>query len=113
MSGMFGEKWNRPYGEWEDSNPTINIWGAALRGLTMEQVLDGLDAVANSGATFVPTAPEFKEICLGPKEHWEHARLEASTREHNENMKRLTHNKINKEVGRDHLKKWREQWTKN
>lgn len=100
---MFGEKWNRPYGEWSDSNPTINIWGAALRGLSMEQVMVGLDAVSNSGEKFVPTAPEFKKLCVGEKQHHEHIAIQHATREFNENQKRLAHKPINKEVGREHI----------
>jgi len=99
MSGMFGDKWNRPYGEWDEKNPSIAIWGASLRGLTMDQVMFGLDAIANSGTKFVPTAPEFKEFCTGPPEHWEHARMLKHTLEFKSNQKRLAHQKINKEVG--------------
>ena len=100
---MFGEKWNRPYGEWDDKNPTIGIWGAALRGLTPEQIDTGLEAVSNSGGKFIPTAPEFKEFCTGPKEHWEHAQMRKAQREYVEGQKRLEHKKINKDVGRKHL----------
>jgi hypothetical protein len=100
---MFGTKWTNPYGEWSDTNPTIAIWGAALRGLTMEQVLFGLDSVANSGTKFVPTAPEFKEFCTGPAEHWEHARMRKADEDYEQ--LRLEHKKINKDVGREALKK--------
>ena len=103
MSGMYGEKWNRPYGEWDEKNPTIAIWGAALRGVTADQVDIGLKAVADSGSAFIPTAPEFKEFCVGKKQHHEHLAIDKATREHNENMKRITHNKINREVGKKHI----------
>jgi hypothetical protein len=113
MSGMFGSKWTNPYGEWSDDNPTIAIWGAALRGLTMEQVNLGLDSIANSGLKFVPVAPEFKEYCTGPKQHWEHARIDRATEEFDENQKRLEHCKVNREVGNKAISKIHEMLEKD
>lgn len=112
MAGMFGEKWTRPYGEWDEKNPSIGIWGASLRGLTEDEVTAGMDTIANSGAKFVPTAPEFKEFCLGPKEHWEHARMRVAQAGYDANQKRLEHKKINREVGKKHLDEMKRKFSK-
>ena len=106
MSGMFGTKWTNPYGEWNNENTTIGIWGAALRGLTMDQVSFGLDAISNSGVKFVPTAPEFKEFCVGKKREAFHIAIEQATKEFNANQKRLAHKTINKDVGQSHIDKF-------
>ena len=106
MSGMFGTKWTNPYGEWSDTNPAIPIWGAALRGLTMEQVNFGLDAISNSGAVFVPVAPEFKEFCVGQKQHHEHLAIKKATREFNNNQKLIEHKPRTRSVGKSHLDKF-------
>jgi len=112
MAGMFGTKWTGPYGEWSDDNPTIAIWGAALRGITMDQVTFGLDAISNSGLEWPPAAPKFKEYCTGPKQHWEHAAIEKATEEFDENQKRLEHCKINKDVGEKAIKEIKKQLEK-
>jgi len=86
MSALFGTKWSNPYGEWNEENKTIPIWGAALRGLTSEQVEFGLNEISNSGSTYVPTAPEFKEYCIGPKEHCEHKRMRLTEEQNKTNL---------------------------
>ena len=106
---MFGNNWTKSYGEWtpegEKQNPTIAIWGAALKDISSEQFQNGLVALSNSGSTFNPTAPQFKKMCIGDREHPEHIRVRQA------NAERLSLPKParNKEVGRAALQKFKQK----
>jgi len=114
MTGMFGGLWVNHFGEWDDGNTAIAIWGAALRGLSEDDIKKGLAAVSDAGASAfypVPTAPQFKELCRGPQEHPEHVRMSMADKYNKENRKRLRADKADpvkqKAANKDHMKKLR------
>ena len=41
----------------------IDEWAIDLGDLSMEEIEHGLNAVRNSGSTFPPSLPEFREMC--------------------------------------------------
>jgi hypothetical protein len=104
MSGLFAHKWTSTYGEWDDDNSNIAIWGSALRGVTDKQFKHGLVTVSDSGEKWPPGAPEFKLLCRGHKEHPEHAKIRIATEEFDANQKRLSHETHTPEVGNKAIK---------
>lgn len=66
---MFGHKWVSSFGE--DIDPD-KVWLATLGGVSDEQVKAGLKRLADSGAEWPPSAPEFRNMCLNDGQHWEH-----------------------------------------
>jgi hypothetical protein len=92
---MFGNQWTNSYGEWDEKNPSIAIWGAALKDISSDQFQNGLVALSNSGSTYNPTAPQFKKMCIGESAHPEHIRMTMA----NSNRKALPKPQITKEIG--------------
>jgi hypothetical protein len=113
MAGLFGSKWTSTFGEWSETNPTIAIWGAALQGLTEEQLDIGFKAVSDSGADWQPAAPKFKALCLGPANHHEHLAIIKADREFKENQKLLASKTHNREIGLAAMKKIKEDALKS
>jgi len=75
--------------------------------LSDDQIKKGLNKVCDNGSAFVPTAPEFKKLCIGGDEHWEHKVQKLAFQEA---AKRLEAPKpeINKKIGSEFLKRWKE-----
>jgi len=108
MLGMFGTRWSNQYGKWAEDNTAIPIWGATLRDITDEQLTKGLKEVSDSGSKYVPTAPEFKDMCLGPKDNWEQKAFKAQEKLHEDSQKRLEKLKAPEEVGKSAIQKMKE-----
>lgn len=68
-------------------------------GIRTEEMINvGLAHARKDPSDFLPSVGKFVTWCK-PQHHHEHLAIEMATREHNANMKRLSHNKINKDVG--------------
>lgn len=63
MGNLYGHKWVSSYGAEVDPD---KVWSYTLAGLLKEQVQAGLRAVAEGGAEWPPSAPEFRQLCLNP-----------------------------------------------
>lgn len=61
---MYGHTWASQYGA-AASGSAAETWGAALAGLSAQQLADGLRACVSSGDEFPPTAPRFRALCFG------------------------------------------------
>jgi len=64
MGAMFGHTWASQYGE-SPTGLAGDTWGAALAGVTPQQVADGLRATLALGEEFPPSAPRFRALCFG------------------------------------------------
>lgn len=60
MAQVYGNLWIKNYGVVAGDN---QAWMAGLTGLSMNQILQGLEKVATNGKTFPPTLPEFIGYC--------------------------------------------------
>ena len=71
FADLFPHRWTPVLGVWAPDNPAVNTWRSTLKGLTPKQLARGIERVRLSGATFPPSAPEFRRLCLGdiPDEH--------------------------------------------
>lgn len=108
MGSMFGHKWISSFGAEVDPD---KVWQATLRGVTPEQIKQGLAKLSASGNQWPPSAPEFRELCLTGGEHWEHRAMAHRIRETNE-MLALPKPPRNKEVGKKHLENLKQSLTK-
>ena len=61
MANLFGHKWTSSYGA--DVDPD-GVWRAALKGVSDDKVKEALNLVADSGAEWPPSAPEFRKLCV-------------------------------------------------
>ncbi|WLD56904.1 hypothetical protein NFC81_09185 [Salinispirillum sp. LH 10-3-1] len=59
---MYGHRWTSSYGTEIDPD---KIWQACLRGVTPEQIKRGMNLLAQSGAEWPPSAPQFRAMCEG------------------------------------------------
>jgi len=66
---MYGHKWVSSYGANVDPD---KIWQATLRGVDDNQIKKGFQKLAEKGDAFPPSAPEFRKLCIGETEHFEH-----------------------------------------
>ena len=78
MASLYGHKWTSSYGAEPDPD---NVWSACLRDITPEQIKGALSKLATKGQEWPPSAPEFRKMCTGEDEHWEHARMRHLTEE--------------------------------
>ena len=73
MTHIYGHKFASAYGESaiEGNNLTeaARTWSSGLRGLTGEQIANGLRECINCGASWPPTLPEFVKMCKGEGEN--------------------------------------------
>lgn len=73
MTHIYGHKFASAYGESaiEGNNLTeaAKTWASGLRGLTGEQIADGLRECINCGESWPPTLPEFVKMCKGKTEN--------------------------------------------
>lgn len=71
FADLFPHRWTPALGIWAPDNPAVNTWRSTLKGLTPKQLARGIERVRLSGATFPPSAPEFRKLCIGdiPDEH--------------------------------------------
>lgn len=69
MSSMFGHRWTSSFGDAIDPD---RVWSAALAGLDEQQVRAGMRAVMDAGDEWPPSAPEFRRLCQGRSDAWEH-----------------------------------------
>lgn len=70
MTGIYGEKWPRAYGDSPQDDdgeltPTGKTWAHGLAGMTGAQIGAGLEACMVSASPWVPTLPEFRAMCVG------------------------------------------------
>ena len=77
MGSMYGTRWTANFGAAVDPD---RVWTAALHGLDEPQIRSGLRRCVESGLEWPPSAPEFRALCVGPTQHWEHARIAAEDR---------------------------------
>ena len=82
MGSLYGHKWVSSYGVNPDPD---KVWTACLRGITEKQIKSALNQLAINGQEWPPSAPEFRKMCTGENEHWEHRAITAAT----ESQKRL------------------------
>jgi hypothetical protein len=69
MGSLFGHRWVSAYGA--DVDPD-NVWAASLAGIDEQQVRSGMRALVEKGYDWPPSAPEFRKLCEGRSEAWEH-----------------------------------------
>jgi len=60
FSASFANKFTQYYGETPDP---FGEWAETLKGVTDEQILNGIEKIRLSGRAWPPAAPEFREIC--------------------------------------------------
>lgn len=70
MGYIFGHKFSATYGESAvntDNSLTeaARTWASGLRGLTGEQIANGLRECVDCGESWPPTLPEFVSMCKG------------------------------------------------
>lgn len=70
MGYIFGHKFSSTYGESavNEGNAlteAARTWASGLRGLTGEQIANGLRECVNCGESWPPTLPEFVKMCKG------------------------------------------------
>lgn len=69
LTHIYGHKFASAYGEsaTEENNLTeaARTWASGLRGLTGEQIANGLRECISCGASWPPTLPEFVSMCKG------------------------------------------------
>lgn len=70
MTGVYGEKWPRAYGdspqdEAGELTPTGRTWEAGLAGVALDGIGRGIEACMVSASPWVPTLPEFRALCFG------------------------------------------------
>lgn len=69
MTHIYGHKFASAYGEsaieGNDITEAARTWSSGLRGLTGEQIAQGLRECINCGASWPPTLPEFVKMCKG------------------------------------------------
>jgi hypothetical protein len=92
------------------------VWRSCLKGITEENLKNGLNRCALECQSWPPTAPEFRALCLnwsdGKDVDWEHRRIAAQDREQAEQPKRLenlTYRERQREIGRERMRKLREE----
>lgn len=78
MGSMYGHKWVSSYGEEVDPD---RVWAATLYNLDEAAIRKGMRACVDQRLEWPPSAPEFRDLCIGPVEHWEHKRVEAADRD--------------------------------
>ena len=69
MTGIYGEKWPRAYGESPQDDDgaltaTGKAWGTGLAGIDMAGIGRALEACMVSASPWVPTLPEFRALCF-------------------------------------------------
>lgn len=57
---LYGHKWTSAYGTKDDGT-----WFAVLAGITPEQIGAGLKHCVSAGEEWPPSAPMFRQMCLG------------------------------------------------
>jgi len=62
MGGIFGSKWTNSMGI-DPTNQNAKTWRAVLRGITEQQIEEGLTAFSDTDAKYIPAATEFKALC--------------------------------------------------
>jgi len=102
MTGLFGEQWTRSYGDVPDP---LGVWRAALKGVSWNLITFGLSRMAESGAKYPPSAPEFRSLCV-IKKHWEHARMDNVVPQERRISSKTKEERD--EIARDNLKKMRD-----
>lgn len=70
MGSMYGHKWVSSYGG--DVVDPDRVWAAALYGLDEAAIRKGMRACVDQGLAWPPSAPEFRVLCLGEPEAWQH-----------------------------------------
>lgn len=93
MGSMFGHKWVTSYGDKPDPD---RVWQATLKGISEESIRKALSEIARNGAEWPPSAPEFKKLCDGTNELFEHRRIAYADRERDKS--KLLEHKINPEL---------------
>lgn len=112
MGKIYGHQWESAFGT--DPDPG-NIWAACLCGLVESDLQKGFAAVRDLGLNYPPSAPKFRNLCLGrsiaengESSDWEHSRIKRA----NEERERLQEqqpllaleNKTQKELWREKQK---------
>lgn len=62
MGGIFGTKWTNSHGI-DPTNHNGKTWRAVLKGISEKQIQDALNVFSDTGAIYIPTATEFKDLC--------------------------------------------------
>lgn len=60
MGRLYGHRWSSAYSE--DVDPG-NVWAAALRGISRDQIRAGFSRLVSGNHAWPPTAIEFRSIC--------------------------------------------------
>lgn len=60
MTRLYGHRWTSSFSDEIDPG---NVWAAALRGLTMDSIKAGLNALVDSEYDWPPSAIEFRKLC--------------------------------------------------
>lgn len=78
MGSLYGHRWTSAYGAEVDPD---HVWAATLTGITEQQIRYGLRQCVEQGFDWPPSAPEFRQLCLGGKPSWEHAQVAKADRD--------------------------------
>ena len=62
MTEMYGHRWTASFGVSADQS---HAWAATLGGLTGQRIADGLAALVTRGDEWPPSAPDFRNLCIG------------------------------------------------
>lgn len=69
MTGLFGARWRRAYGDATTATGELTeaaaMWGAGIRGLTPRQLRAGLERLVKAGGEWPPALPEFLALVRG------------------------------------------------
>lgn len=60
MTRLYGHRWTSSFSDEIDPG---NVWAAALRGMTMDDIKSGLNTLVDSEYDWPPSAIEFKRLC--------------------------------------------------
>ena len=64
MVELYGHRWISVHGEGA-TDGSAETWAKGLAGLAPEQIATGVEACIAAGASWPPTLPEFRAMCLG------------------------------------------------
>lgn len=74
MASLYGHKWTSSYGD--DCDPD-RVWQATLTEVSEDQIKRGMSELVRKGASWPPSAPEFRVLCTGGDE-WQHKAVKAA-----------------------------------
>lgn len=100
MGSLYGHRWVSSYGA--DVDPD-NVWSATLYGITEAQIRAGMRRCVDLALDWPPAAPEFRKMCLGVSDAWEHQTEAYKAFAPDRSLPDLSTAERRHEVGKKHL----------